>query len=417
MSKFTLRLRITFLCGIILIGLVFILTLINVENAEKTYTSQFQMNFGDELSISFGDNQLTFGGTEGEQLNEILDFAELFIPSEVKENILGELFKDNKATNLDMKDSKDMKDFKALFQGAEKRFTNQSLTIASIFILVGLYMIYIIVGKALKPIHNLSETVKNINEKNLYTKIKEPLIKDEVGSLACSFNQMLDRLATSFTAQTNFAANAAHELRTPLTTIKAGIQVYEMEENPTILDCKETIEVIKENNNRLIGIVDNLLLLSRESIDGFKEEIIIENLFTKIKEDLYQLSLNHKVTLIIMNGSGTIHGNQTLIYRAIYNLVENGIKYNISGGTVVLDSIVKENSVVITVSDTGPGIPSESIPHIFEPFYRIDKSRARAIGGSGLGLSIVKSIIEKHNGTIRVNSVLYKGTIFTVELT
>lgn len=413
MSKFTLRMRITFLCGIILISLVFLLTLISVENAEKTYTNQLEMNFGDEFSISIDDNELTFGGTEGEQLNEILDFAKLFIPSDVKEEILGELTQGDSTTKSDTNNTNDLK---ALFQGAEKKFTNQSLFIASLIILVGLIMIYLIVGKALKPIQNLSETVKNINENNLYTKIKEPSVKDEIGSLTTSFNQMLDRLATSFTTQTNFAANAAHELRTPLTTIKAGIQVYEMEEDPTISDCKETIEIIKENNNRLIGIVDNLLLLSRESVDGFKEEIQIETLFQKIKEDLLPISKERKVSLVIMNGSGTINGNQTLIHRAIYNLVENGIKYNIAGGTVVLDSIVKENSVVITVSDTGPGIPPESLPHIFEPFYRIDKSRSRAIGGSGLGLSIVKSIIDKHNGTIRVNSVLYKGTTFTVEL-
>jgi len=413
MSKFTLRMRITFLCGIILICLVFLLTLISVENAEKTYTNQLEMNFGDEFSISIDDNELSFGGTEGEQLNEILDFAKLFIPSDVKEELLGELTQGDSTTKSD---SNDTNDLKFLFQGAEKKFTNQSLFIASLIILIGLIMIYFIVGKALKPIQNLSETVKNINENNLYTKIKEPTVKDEIGSLTTSFNQMLDRLATSFSTQTNFAANAAHELRTPLTTIKAGIQVYEMEEEPTLSDCKETIEIIKENNNRLIGIVDNLLLLSREPVDGFKEEFQIETLFQKIKEDLFPISKERNVTLVIMNGSGTINGNKTLIYRAIYNLVENGIKYNIAGGTVVLDSIVKEKSVVITVSDTGPGIPPESLPHIFEPFYRIDKSRARAIGGSGLGLSIVKSIIDKHKGTIRVNSVLYKGTTFTVEL-
>lgn len=406
MKKMSLRLRITLLCGIILIGMAAVLTVVSVQNAEKTYTKQFVMNFGDEFSITYDDNEISFGGGDGEQLGKIMDFAELFIPSDVKKNVLNGLFQSESQS--------DENQIGQLFEGAEKKFTVQSIVVATIFVIIGLFMIYIIVGKALKPIRNLSETVKNINENNLYEKIQVPGTKDEIGSLSTSFNQMLERLSTSFTVQTTFAANAAHELRTPLTTIKAGIQVFEMDEEPTIEDCKETIEILKESNERLIKIVDNLLLISRESQEGFTELISVEKLFLKIRNELMPMAETSEVMLIIKNFDGTIKGNQTLIYRAIYNLVENGIKYNVKGGKVVLNSTEHEKMVKITISDNGPGIPTKSLGHIFEPFYRVDKSRSRSIGGSGLGLSIVKSIIERHNGTIYVDSVPGRGTVFTI---
>lgn len=412
MKKITLRLRITLLCGIILIGMAVVLTVVSVQNAENTYTKQFVMNIGDEFSITYGDNEISFGGGDGEQLNKIMDFAKLFIPSDVKENVLDGLFHSESQSES----QSDKNQMGQLFKGAEKKFTVQSIVVATIFVIIGLFLIYIIVGKALKPIRNLSETVKNINENNLYEKIQKPVTIDEIGSLTTSFNQMLDRLSTSFTVQKTFAANAAHELRTPLTTIKAGIQVFEMDEEPTIEDCKETIEILNESNERLIKIVDNLLLISRESQEGFTEIISVEKLFHKIQNELMPMAETSEVMLIIKNFDGTLKGNQTLIYRAIYNLVENGIKYNIKGGKVVLNSTEQEKKVKITVSDNGLGIPSKSLAHIFEPFYRVDKSRSRSIGGSGLGLSIVKSIIERHNGTIYVDSVPGKGTVFTAEL-
>jgi signal transduction histidine kinase len=226
---------------------------------------------------------------------------------------------------------------------------------------------------------------------------------------------MLERLSTSFAVQKNFASNAAHELRTPLATIKAGIQVLELDEEPTSMDYKEAIEIAKESNERLIQIVDNLLLLTKENKDGFEAQVPIEGLLTEVQRELLPLSEKSGVTLAVRNAKGVLKGNKTLLYRAFYNLVENGMKYCQSGSVIVIESNEDDKKVRITVSDNGPGIPPESISHIFEAFYRVDKSRSRAIGGSGLGLSIVKGIVEKHRGTIGVESTLGKGTLFTLE--
>ncbi len=403
MRKLTLRVRITLLCGLILIGMAVALTLISVKNADKTYTQQFSVNIGDDMSISYDGNQTTFGGEAGDSVNAALDYAKQFIPSEVNEDIPGVSIQSNNNVN-------------PLFLGAEKKFMTQSLLVAAIFIILGLLLIYYIVGKSLTPVKKLSKTTKNINENNLYEKMEEPKAKDEIWELTASFNQMLDRLSGSFAVQKNFAANAAHELRTPLATMKAGIQVLELDEEPTAEDYKETVEIVKENNERLIRIVDNLLLMTRETQQSFDVVLSIEELFAEIVEELRAKALEAEMVLEIKSCEGRVKGNRTLIYRAIYNLVENGLKYCGKGNTVTLSSEVRGKGLIITISDNGPGILKEALDHIFEPFYRIDQSRSRSIGGSGLGLSIVKAIVEKHNGTIRAESTLGAGTTFIIEL-
>ncbi len=403
MRKLTLRVRITILCGMILIGMAVALTLISVRNADKTYTQQFSINIGDGLSINNDGNRITFGGEEGDSINTALEYAKQYIPPDVNVEIPGISIQSNNNMNQ-------------LFNGAEKKFMTQSILIAAIFVILGLISIYYIVGKALAPVKKLSNTARKINENNLYEKIEEPSAKDEIWELTASFNQMLDRLAGSFAVQKNFAANAAHEFRTPLSTVKAGIQVLEMDEDPSVNDYKETVDIIKENNDRLIQIVDNLLLMTRETQQSFETVISMEELFLELNEELMPKALDAGITLEIKSSEGSVKGNRTLIYRAVYNLLENGLKYCSKNQTISLSSEVRNNGVRITVSDNGPGIPKEALVHIFEPFYRLDQSRSRSVGGSGLGLSIVKSIVEKHNGIIRVESTLGLGTTFYIEL-
>ncbi len=399
MKKMALKHRVTLLCGMILIGMSVALTIISVYNAKNTYTNQFNLNLGDIFSLSIDGNGTTFGGVGGEQINKALDIAKQFIPSGIQEQIFGSQSSDP-VTNF--------------LQGAERKFTAQSVVIAAAFVIVGILLIYYVTDKALKPVKQLGDSVRRINENNLYEKLEVPGTKDEIASLTTSYNQMLDRLSSSFAIQKNFAANAAHELRTPLATTRAGIQVLEMEEEPSLEDYKEAVEIVKESNERLIQIVDNLLVLTRETKESFTDIVPMEKLLQELEEELKEASLNYGTSLRIIQREGTIRGNRTLIYRAIYNLMENGLKYCGTGGEVAVESKLSGNQVLITISDNGPGIPSDSLKHIFEPFYRVDKSRSRAVGGSGLGLSIVKGIIDKHNGQIVVESIEGKGTVVTV---
>lgn len=401
MKKMALKHRITLLCGLILIGMAAALTVISVYNARNTYTGQFNLNLGDALSLSIDGDGTTFGGVGGEYINKALDIAKQLIPSDMQDKILGSRTNDP-VTNF--------------FQGAEREFTAQSILVAAAFVIVGILLIYYVTGKALKPVKELSDSVKRINENNLYEKLNEPGTKDEIASLTTSYNQMLDRLASSFAIQRNFAANAAHELRTPLATTRAGIQVLELDTEPTLEDYKEAVEIAKESNERLIQIVDNLLVLTRETKESFTDIIPIEPLFKELEVELEASSQKYGTTLRVISCEGIVRGNRTLLYRAIYNLAENGLKYCGAGGSVTIESRVSNNQVIIRVGDSGPGIPSDSLQHIFEPFYRVDKSRSRAVGGSGLGLSIVKGIIDKHNGQIYVDSTEGRGTVVTIAL-
>jgi|GEM_PF-770825 signal transduction histidine kinase len=401
MKRIPLRLRITLLCSFILIVMAAALTLVSVQVADKTYTNQFSMNFGEGFGMTYNGKGVDFTGSQGEEINKILDFALQISPS------------NSERENTDANNN--ASEISHIFDGAEKKFTLQSVVITIIFIGIGMLSIYLIVGRALKPVHTLSEKVKNINENNLYEKLKDYGAKDEIGSLTASYNQMLDRLSEAFDYKKNFAANAAHEFRTPLATMKAGIQVLEAEEEPTVEEYKEILQIVKDNNARLIQIVDNLLLSTKDEQDSFSELISVEKLFEEVINELAPIAATSDISLMVSNSIGSLKGNRTLLYRAIYNLAENGIKYNKKGGTVVLDAFEKKGSVLIKIIDSGIGIAPGHLEHIFEPFFRGDIVTIHSGGGSGLGLSIAKTIIEKHNGTIRVESIQGKGTTFLLE--
>lgn len=293
---------------------------------------------------------------------------------------------------------------------AQKKFSNQSIVVMLIIVAVGIAAAYIIVGRALKPLSELSETIREINERNLSQRIEVPHTKDEVGSISASFNSMMDRLDASFARQKRFTANAAHELKTPLATIKASLQVLHMDENPTIEDYHINAEATKHSTERLIRVVDDLLRLAVEDNSHFYDDISLQSIFEEISAELRPLAETNKVTIEARRTDCRLRGNQTLLYRAVFNVVENAVKYNKQGGKVELSAIDEGGSILLTIRDQGMGIAEEEMNHIFEPFYRVDKSRSREISGSGLGLSIVKTIIDKHNGTIEVKSIKGSGT-------
>ncbi len=303
-------------------------------------------------------------------------------------------------------------------QAAEKAqiiFTKEQLLAMFIICTAGAFFTYFLVGKALLPLSVLSRSAEKINASNLRTEITVPAANDELHSLACSFNSMLARLHESFEIQKNFAANAAHEFRTPLTTMKSSIQILRIDGTPTIQDYQENAAIMEENIERLIGIVDQLLATSSpDSMENtalhFNE--LIEDCMVSVLPDAEKKDIK----MIRALEKALINSNSVLLRSIISNLLSNAIKFSPAGSTIRIRLSKQADTFVLIVSDEGVGISPDQLPHIFEPFYRGDKSRSKAIPGSGLGLQIVKTAVTKLGGTIEVKSTPGKGTTFTVSL-
>lgn len=301
---------------------------------------------------------------------------------------------------------------------AKKKFDTRILIFLAVLDILATIMVYFVTGKALKPVRKLSKEVAYISSNNLSYRIPASLTKDEVGKLTDSFNKMLNQLEEAFERQKRFTANAAHELKTPLATIKASIQVLQLEDIPSLQDYKETTDITNKSIERLSKVVDDLLLLASkgESEENDKEVILLEPMIEIILQEIYPLYIEKNITYNIDCKESTIYGNATLLYRALANLLENAHKYNVKNGSITISAKENNNITTIIISDTGIGIPDSSRKRIFEPFYRVDKSRSRKIAGAGLGLSLTKTIIEKDNGEIYVEKNKSGGTDFILIL-
>ncbi|MGN7762446.1 sensor histidine kinase [Paenibacillus sp. 22594] len=280
----------------------------------------------------------------------------------------------------------------------------------------GMIVTYIVAGKALKPLQDLNYSIVNITEHNLKERVPASASNDEIGSLANSFNAMLERLNESFLRQKRFSANVSHELKTPLSIMNAGIQVLRLDETPTAEDYKETVEMAERNIKRLMSIVDDLLVLTNDSNVEYMDEINLNQLFLQVEAELLPLYNDKNIHVTHEFELDTILGHAPIVYRAFYNLLENAAKYNIMNGTIEIRTWTEDRMGKISISDSGMGIPSEELDRIFEPFYRVDSSRSRKIGGAGLGLSIVKAIIEKHGWSIEGESTVNVGTCFVISV-
>jgi len=296
---------------------------------------------------------------------------------------------------------------------AKKQFDITNIVILAVVSITGMGMVYLIAGSSLRPIHDLSNTVSAITEDNLQERISYENGNDEVGALGHSFNIMLDRLENSFLRQKRFSANVAHELKTPLATINAGIQVLHLEKNPAVSEYEETLATTERNVKRLMEVVDDLLNLYEQ--EGLvTAPIDLQDMLASVLRELRQVLEDKHIETELSCKLKSISGNQILLYRACFNLVENAVKYNKDGGRISVKTEREAGVGRIVVSDTGHGIPTEELQHIFEPFYRVNKSRSRKTGGAGLGLSIVKAVVEKHGWEISVDSELEKGSTFTI---
>ncbi len=297
---------------------------------------------------------------------------------------------------------------------AKKQFDTINIIILAIVSVLGMVMVYIIAGRSLHPIHELSRTISTINEDNLRRRIPDDYRKDEVGALSYSFNIMLDRLDKSFLKQKRFSANVAHELKTPLATINAGIQVLHLDKTPSVSEYEETLATTERNVRRLMAVVDDLLSLYDENEKFETVSINLQSMFESILNELRPILEDKNIKTELKFGFKMVYGNQVLLYRACFNLVENAAKYNKDCGIILIETKIVNNSGQIIISDTGNGIPAEELEQIFEPFYRVNKSRSRKEGGAGLGLSIVKTIVEKHGWEISVDSEIGQHSIFTI---
>jgi hypothetical protein len=336
------------------------------------------------------------------------------------------------AVYIDIPDN-EWDDFVAQFStkvyNSKSDYRTKSLLITVVVALFGGAVTYFISGRALKPLREFSETVEKVQIQNLtdYT-IEETKIA-ELDRLRTSYNKMLLRLSESFEIQRQFTGNAAHELRTPLALIQAQLDLYHSTENDAGSDAaQETIQMITEQNERLSKLVKTLLDMSELQTIMRNDKIELFGLIEEVLTDLEPLALEKGIALIqepqdttydkeyIISNELMLTGSDILIYRMLYNLVENAIKYNHVNGKVIVSAKQTGNDIVITIADTGSGIEEAFREKIFEPFFRVDKSRSREIGGVGLGLAMVREIVRAHDGKIDVHQNAYGGTTFEVKL-
>ena len=294
-------------------------------------------------------------------------------------------------------------------------YKRNSLIITVLLALLGGVVTYFISGHALRPIREFSDKIEEVQAQNLSdSRIEENNVK-ELNQLGISYNKMLERLSESFEIQRQFTANAAHELRTPLALMQVQLDLYNSASHPgNDADTLQTIKMVTEQNDKLNRMVKTLLDMSELQTVGRDDKIILDAIVEEVLADLEPLAVEKNIKLIGKCEDATMIGSDILIYRLVYNLVENAIKYNHPLGQVTVTAYQKNKHVYLSVEDTGSGIPKELRERVFEPFFRVDKSRSRELGGVGLGLAFVREIVRVHDGSICIKSGKTGGTIFEV---
>lgn len=304
-----------------------------------------------------------------------------------------------------------------IYGDASRKFSNQTLVGLLLIVAAALALTYWAAGRVMKPLKELTGSVGRVDDRNLNDRLEFPGAQGEVLALTESFNHMLDRLEDAFLMQKSFASNAAHELKTPLAVIKSSLQVLEMNPCPQETDYREFMQDTKESLERIIKTVDGLLALANLNAISTDDTVNLRPLLNQAIQELSVKAKENGIGLSFAGGQDiVVSGNPSLLYRAFYNLLENAIKYNHPGGLVTVTLEQRAGHAGIRIEDTGIGIVREALQHIFEPFYRADPSRSQHIPGSGLGLSVVKMILERHNGAIEVESKEGSGTVFLVYL-
>ena len=329
------------------------------------------------------------------------------------------------------------------YMDASQKFSLQSVMTMVLIVLLALAVTYWAAGRFLRPLKHLTSSVRGMNDTNLDRRVELAGAQGEVLELTEAYNRMLDRLEESFLIQKSFASNAAHELKTPLAVIKSSLQVLEMTPDPGTEDYREFMEDTAQSLDRIIKTVDGLLSLANLAAAPMDTAVEVQTLLEQavtelsgkasecgVKLSVSGIAADHKLRRDVSGMAGDkdaqlgssgrgklyVRGNASLLYRAFFNLIENAIKYNRQGGTVDISADSGQTHVSVRVADSGTGMGEDVIHHIFEPFYRGDHSRSQSIPGSGLGLAVVKMIVEKHDGEILVESEEGHGSVFEIRL-
>lgn len=306
-------------------------------------------------------------------------------------------------------------DFSVQVYNNKTDYKRRSLLVSILSALLGGVATYFICGHALKPLRAFSDQIEKVQAQNLSDARMEENGVRELNQLSISYNRMLERLSDAFEVQRQFTANAAHELRTPLSVIQVQLDLYHSAEHPDNDESTERIiKMVTEQNERLGRMVKTLLDMSELQTVVRNEKIALNALVEEVLADLDPLAREKNIELSGNCENLTMEGSDILIYRLVYNLVENAIKYNQAGGQVTVTAAGKDRHIYLAVTDTGNGIPQELRERIFEPFFRVDKSRSRALGGVGLGLALVREIVRVHDGSISVRDNPAGGTVFEV---
>lgn len=306
-------------------------------------------------------------------------------------------------------------DFSLQVYNNKADYKRNSFIISAVLALMGGVVTYFISGHALRPIREFSDKIEEVQAQNLSdSRIEENNVK-ELNQLGISYNKMLERLSEAFEIQRQFTANAAHELRTPLALMQVQLDLYNSATHPgNDADTLQTIKMITEQNDKLNRMVKTLLDMSELQTVGRDDKIILDAIVEEVLADLEPLAVEKNIKLIGKCEDATMIGSDILIYRLVYNLVENAIKYNHPLGRVTVTAYQRNKHIYLSVEDTGSGIPKELRERVFEPFFRVDKSRSRELGGVGLGLAFVREIVRVHDGSICIKSGKTGGTIFEV---
>ena len=307
-------------------------------------------------------------------------------------------------------------DLSEKIQATKNQFLMKSVVVTAAIILLNSICTYFLTRKTLSPLKQLNEKITRIQAQNLSARLPVPNSQDEIARLTLSFNEMLARLDNAFSIQKQFSANAAHELRTPLAVLQTNLEVFQKKGSPDIGEYQQLFSMIQEHLGRLTHLVGTLLDMTNLQSVPRSDKISLAALSEEVFCDLDLVAEQSHITLIQENGDCMVTGSYVLLYRAVYNLVENAIKYNKPQGTVSLSIQQKGPDVLLSVKDTGIGISLENQEKIFDPFFRVDKSRSRAMGGAGLGLALVDAIAREHHGQVKVLSSSNDGTIIGLSL-
>lgn len=303
-----------------------------------------------------------------------------------------------------------------LVQHEQLAFHTRSLWATVSILVAGLLLIHLLVGRMLSPLNELSAQIQARTPRDLDKPISIPSSGDEVAQLAQSFNAMSQRLGKAFLMQRSFSQNAAHEFRTPLAVLKTRIGLFRKKRDFAPQATEEFLSILEGEVDRLSSMVDSLLKLTNLEQVLREDRIGLDELVQQAAGDMAALAQKKHASIVVAASHGTITGSRELLRRALFNLVENAVKYGPEGGQVQISASLEGQTAIITVADQGPGIPQELRERVFEPFFRVDSARSRQSGGTGLGLALVRAIVELHGGSVSVEEAPMGGVRFTLKI-